>query len=78
MSILNGIATKRLEFIKAWKVWPEVIVIAESDLDEIIESLPIGFGTLFGMEVDYGDKTECKFKDRVKTADNYKSRGLEA
>lgn len=78
MGKLNEIATKRLDFIKAWKMRPEVIVISKSDLSEISEALPIGCGTLFGMEVDFGDKTECKFRDRVKIADNYKSRGLEA
>lgn len=77
MNKLHDIATKRLNFIKNWKMRPEVVVISESDLNEISEELPIGCGTLFGMEVDYGDKTECKFRDRVKIADNYKSRGLE-
>ena len=77
MGIINEIAAKKRDFTKSWGRRPEVIIIAIADLDNDAELFPVGSGTLFGMEVDYGDKTECKFKDRVKTADDYKSRGLE-
>lgn len=70
MNTISKVAGKRLEFRKRWRNEPDIIVLTPDEFDDVQSpSMNRTLGDhLLGMEIELGDKMECKFAPQIEIA----------